>query len=216
MRPISATVSRVQHAGLERADRDGRPWRAIRSVTTMSSAPRLVACTMRPACAAAASRSTASGVRDALVVAGRGAGVERDGAHRARLRRSPRGARTAAASRSRRPGSAPGRSPSARSAAAATWSARSTHGVEAGALQQRHHVDQHLAGGAHLAAEAVARAQQVGLAVGAAVDPLRKLQRDQRRRGSSSASCSMSASLGKITPTGMPAGQAPRTACHCA
>ena len=46
--------------------------------------------------------------------------------------------------------------------------------VEAGARQERQHVDQHLAGGADLAREAVAHAQQPGLAVGAAVDPLRE------------------------------------------
>src|ERR1700761_3853037 len=54
------------------------------------------------------------------------------------------------------------------------------HGIEARALQQRHHVDDDLAGGADLARVAQARAQHVGLRIGAAVDPLRELERDQR------------------------------------
>jgi hypothetical protein len=52
--------------------------------------------------------------------------------------------------------------------------------VEAGAREQRHHVDEHLAGGADLAREAIARAQQARLAVGAAVGPLREDEGDAR------------------------------------
>src|SRR6187399_730739 len=51
-------------------------------------------------------------------------------------------------------------------------------GVEAGAREQRHHVDEHLAGGADLAREAIAPAQQASLAVGAAVRPLREDEGD--------------------------------------
>jgi hypothetical protein len=55
------------------------------------------------------------------------------------------------------------------------------HRVEARAGQQRHHVDDDIAGRAHFARVAVARAQQARLAVGAAVDPLRELQRNERQ-----------------------------------
>src|ERR1700754_8553 len=53
-------------------------------------------------------------------------------------------------------------------------------GVEARALQQRHHVDDDFAGGADLSRVTQACAQHVRLRVGAAVDPLRGLERDQR------------------------------------
>ncbi len=55
------------------------------------------------------------------------------------------------------------------------------HRIEAAALQQRQHVDQHLAAGAQLAAELVARTQHAGLRVGAAVGPLGKAQHQQRQ-----------------------------------
>ncbi len=94
---------------------------------------------------------------------------------------TPRCGQTAAAARRRRPGSGRRRSRSARRAASSALVGAQQHRVEAGALQQRQHVDQHVAGGADLARRSAARAQQAGLAVGAAVGPLRELQRDQRQ-----------------------------------
>ena len=187
-RRSSAPAARARAAPGRRANRTGRRRRAA-----AARAPRSVIRSAWPG--PAPTKTTRRGRR-------------RDARHAAAPRAPKRGR-----ARARRPGSGRrGRSASARSATSRDWSARSSGRVEAGARQQRQHVDEHLAGGADLAREAIARAQQARLAVGAAVGPLRETQRDARSRGRSATMVSTSTSFGRSRPAvDRPASHA----CHC-
>ena len=177
----------------------------------MSSAPRLVACTMRPACSRPRRCSSADGVRErarrSRRCVARRASIALDApalTNSAACDARRCAARTAAAARARRPGSGRGRSASARSRRLAATGRRAARTASKPVRCSSGSMSTSTSPVARISPrEAIARAQQAGLAVGAAVGPLREVQRDQRagaagrRRASST-----STSFGTSTPTG--------------
>ena len=164
-----------QAAGVEREDADRQRVRAIRSISTMSSAPKLDASTAgamarrdaRSSVAAAASMRRASVIASAIGVA-RGSrcaaaepaacGVARGADSRRRSRARPR------------------------SASCASRSSRSANASKPHCAQVVELVAQDVADRAQLAAIAVALAQQARGRIAAAVGELREVDGDHRQR----------------------------------